>query len=179
MTIRRIAAITALAALLLVPTSGHAIGDAARQVSGSSCSIGNETLVFNGDVGQWEARSSVTCPPKPDGSPNNQGQIDLVFTVLMVQGVKSFPEPALDGPVSFSSQDPTTGSSVYSCIVCPSVQAFGAKISLSPGLYSMKSSTTITQNTQAGTVYRRGTHTTCFLVRNDIEPATAIPGCSL
>ncbi|MGH2830785.1 MAG: hypothetical protein ACRDJM_09915 [Actinomycetota bacterium] len=179
MNIRRIVAALAATAAL-VPVSGSAIGEAERTVPGSSCTVGKENLVFNGEVGQWEGRASVTCPLRADGSPSLQAQIDMNFVVTHVQGVGTFPEPGLTGPATFTSKDPTTGVTTYSCIACPSLQSFGTYLALSPGLYMMKASAVITQNTQAGTVYRRGNHATCFLVRGEAsDMVTPVPGCTL
>ncbi|HEX9696519.1 MAG TPA: hypothetical protein VGB64_09440 [Actinomycetota bacterium] len=176
MSFRRIAAAALVAAVALMPLSGHAILEEKRQVPGSACTIGDSSLTFNSVSGQWIGAANLDCRDG-SGEPANQIGLSLNFVLHQIQGVNTFQPPYLTGPVAMTSQaDPfNPAATTFSCGSCPSIQAQGTRATLTPGLYIMNVQGTV----QQAVLLRRGSHTTCFLVRGDIEgEADAIPGCT-
>lgn len=175
MRVRLVAVVAALAAITLMPLSGHAMLEEKRTVDGSACTLGESTLRFDPGPGLWIGTTNLDCR-NTAGEPLNQINLSANFALHQVQGVNTFQRPYLTGPVAMTSRpDPFNPSiTTYSCSACPAIQAIGTQGTLTPGLYIMNSQATV-QNS----LLRRGSHTTCFLVRGDFAgEAERIPGCT-
>lgn len=175
MRFRRIAAAALVAAIALVPFTGHALLEEKRTVAGSICTVGDEQLSFDGSIGLWIGTADLGCFRGEEAVP--QPGLSISFVLTQVQGVNTFKEPYLTGPSAMTSQADSTNPSAttFSCANCPALQASGSKASLVPGLYIMYTQVTVQQSG----ILRRGSHTTCFLIQGDVDgPAQSIPGCT-
>lgn len=170
MRFRRIAAAAAVAAIALMPVSGHAVGETSRTVPGTACAVGNATLSYDAVDGQWIATADLDCKTSA-GAPANQTSLALEFVVTHVQGVNPFPAPTYCCTTVMTA--PMIG-----CLDCASLQAVANRVSLTPGVYALSARAQLVQP-KGG--HKSGSHTTCFLVTgNDEGPATTLlPGCSL
>lgn len=170
MRFRRIVAAAAAAAAALMPVAGHAVGENARTISGTACTVGDATLVYNAVDGEWIATADLACR-NSTGEPANQTSLALEFTVTHVQYVNPFPAPTYCCTTVMTA--PMIG-----CLDCASIQAASSRVSLAPGIYALNARAQLVQP-KGG--YKSGSHTTCFLVTgNDEGAATSLlPGCSL
>ena len=176
MRFRRLAAAALVAAIALVPFTGHAVLEEKRTVPGSACTVGNELLTFDSNTGRWIGTNDLDCV-NAAGEPSMQLGLSLNFVLFQIQGVNTFQAPYVTGPAAMTSQaDPQNpAATTITCANCAAIQAQGSRASLVPGLYIMYSQATVQQPASL----RRGSHTSCFLVQGDVEgPAQKIPGCT-
>ncbi|HVL88922.1 MAG TPA: hypothetical protein VM841_01675 [Actinomycetota bacterium] len=169
MRLRRIVAAAAVAAVALMPGSGHALGEVKRNVPGSICTVGDASLAYNAVSGTWTADSNLTCH---DGTASvNHPILAYELTLAHVQGV----DVSLTGATL--KRVPVAASGRLGCEDCWRIQGQAKRTSLVQGVYVVITQGWVTQ-TEGGLRY--GTHETCFVVMgNNAGPATAIPGCTL
>ena len=177
MKLRKIFALGIVSAVALLPSAGHAVGEASRSVPGTDCTVGTETLKYITSGGYWSGSAEADC-----AAPGHPG-LTLNFVLRQVQGVNTVPAPGLAGPARMtSSVDGGPINTTFQCISqCTKLVATGIAVTLDTGLYVMKSEAVVASAIPFSNSYsyRRGSHSTCFLIQSADAAPTPVPGCSL
>lgn len=168
MRFHRIAAALAVAAIAVMPLSGHALGEEARNVPSSICTVGHETLAFDAIKGVWNISGELDC--RNGEAAVEHSQLAFAVSLLHFQGVDISTSGATIKRI------PVASSGTIGCFNCSAIQGQAKRATLTAGLYMVESQAWVTQE-EGGVRY--GTHQTCFLVTgNGTTAPTSVPGCS-